>query len=346
MKLKLTILNEHLRMAFAPVDDDNAPGGGKQPDFASVDDNVEEGDPIVDEFLEAKPDGEGEDAGDKPAEGDKGVAAAAPAQPPAATPQAPAQPPAGAQPTSAPQPSAPTDGQPAAAQPPAQPAQPPAGQPPAGAPAQPPAAQPAAQPPAAAPAQPPQPSAEEQERVRQEQRTAYLAQLEKELAIPQEDQDALLAEPHTVLPKLAARVQLQAIEVAVGLIQQNMPAMVDAVLRQQKAASAAEEQFFSRWPKLKDAPNGRQEVERLLTNYVKLNPQVPREQAINDVGLLAHASLRIPLDVPGASGEPSAAAPASAPPPPAQPGAAGGQPLSRQPTVWDKLDQELFQDES
>lgn len=124
--------------------------------------------------------------------------------------------------------------------------------------------------------------------------------------------------------------------------------MVMAVLEQQKTASAAEEQFYSKWPQLK-TPEGKAEATRLMHNYWELNKGkgITREQAINDVGLLAMASLRIPLDIPGQppAGQPAAGAVPPAPPPPAQPGAAGGQPQVRQPTVWDKVDQELFTDD-
>lgn len=126
--------------------------------------------------------------------------------------------------------------------------------------------------------------------------------------------------------------------------------MVMQVLEQQRHVSQAEEQFYGRWPKLA-TPEGKAEAARLMNNYMALNKDkgITRDQAINDVGLMVHAALRIPLDVPGqpaASAAPATGAPVpSAPPPPAQPGAAGGVVKAPQPTVWDKVDQELFTDD-
>lgn len=176
--------------------------------------------------------------------------------------------------------------------------------------------------------------------------------MEAQFAIPQEDHDALLATPHTVLPKYAARVHVAAVEAAIGAVRQAFPQLVHQVLEQQRHASAAEQEFYGRWPKL-NTPEGKQEAARLMQNYMTLNKdrQITREQAINDVGLMVHAALRIPLDIPGAPAAAAPAAPApgapvpSAPPPPAQPGAAGGTVRAPQPTVWDKVDQELFTDD-
>lgn len=172
-----------------------------------------------------------------------------------------------------------------------------------------------------------------------------MSQMEQSFQIDPAEHDALLAEPHKVLPKLAARVHVAAVEAAIGAVRSHFAPMVMAVLEQQKTATEAEQQFYGKWPKL-NSTEGKREVERLMTNYLAVNKGVSKEQAINDVGLLAHASLRIPLDVPGAP--PATATPSPvppAPPPPAQPGAAGGTPQTRQPTVWDKVDQELFTDD-
>lgn len=170
--------------------------------------------------------------------------------------------------------------------------------------------------------------------------------MEQAFAIPAEEHDALLTQPHTVLPKYAARVHVAAVEAAIGAVRHALPQAVMQVLAQREQTSQTEKQFYERWPKLNN-PQGKAEVERLMGVYIQMNKPQSIEQAINDVGLLVHANLRIPLDVPPGSTQstPPASPPAGAPPPPAQPGAAGGVPLVRTPTVWDKVDQELFTDD-
>lgn len=342
---KLQRLMMQHRLCEESKPDGEQPGGVETPTSASVDVG-EEPDPVVDEFLEETGKPPADTATSEAPKGDEQPAqpAAAPSgeppkgeQPPAATPAS--------TPAPAAQPAQPPAATPAA-QPPAQPAQPPAQSP----------AQPAVQPPAAAqppaqPAQPPvqtpaQPSAEEQQRLFAEQRAAYVQKLEQEFAIPPEDHDALLAAPHEVLPKLAARVQVSAVETVVALVRQNLPALVNAALQQRTAAQKVEEQFFSAWPKL-NTEQGRAEATRLMELYAQQNQgkKVDLQQAINDVGLLVHAALRIPLDIPGAPPPAAAAAPASAPPPPAQPGAAGGAPQVRTPGFWEGVSEELFKDD-
>lgn len=172
--------------------------------------------------------------------------------------------------------------------------------------------------------------------------------MEAQFAIPQEDHDALLATPHTVLPKYAARVHVAAVEAAIGAVRQAFPALVHQALEQQKTVSQTEEQFYAKWPKIATHPQGKAEAARLMAAYVQLNQgKVTREQAMNDVGLMVHTALQIPLDIPGAPppGTPASAAVPAAPPPPAQPGAAGGTVKAPTPTVWDKVDQELFTDD-
>lgn len=170
--------------------------------------------------------------------------------------------------------------------------------------------------------------------------------MEAAFAIPQEDHDALLATPHTVLPKYAARVHVAAVEAAIGAVRQAFPQLVHQVLEQQRSVSETEQQFYSKWPKIAAHPQGKAEAARLMQAYVNLNKDrgITREQAMNDVGLMVHTALQIPLDIPGAPppGQPPASAVPGAPPPPAQPGAAGGVVTAPKPTVWDKVDQELF----
>lgn len=333
------LLQQHRLMA--PADDQPAGGGEStpatpasqpasgEPAASSVGEGeLEVEDPVVDEFLESKPPAEDPPAAAAPTEA---TPAAAPATPPAAA--APAAP---TPPASTPTP-APAAAAPAVAIPPAQPVTPPVVQPPA----------PATPPPAAAtpPAPPPAVSAEDQEKQRLERRSAYLSKMETEFQIPKEEHEALLTNPEAVLPKLAARVHTAAVEATLAAVTANIEPLVLAVLERQKSYSKAEEEFYGMWPDLAKHPEGKATSSRLMQAYMAANRGISREQLMKDVGVMAMAQLRIPLQIPGAAAAAAPAAPTmAAPPPPAQPGAAGGTPRVTEPSPWDKVDQELFQE--
>jgi hypothetical protein len=313
------------------------PDGGETPSAPSSTDDGEPADPVVDGFLS------GSTAAPTPA---PAPAPAAPAPAPAA-PAAPTPAPAAPAPTPAPAPSAPKPGE--APKPAAAPAPTPAPQPAPQTPT--PAPTPAPQPtePQPAPAPTPAQRAEEAARIRTEARNNYIKGLaEKDYAIPEDQRDALLGSPHEVLPTLAARVHTGAVDAALGAVISNFDALLEAAMQRRENVSKAEAEFYTTWPKLKDHAEGRQTAERLMAGYLAAHKgsNLTRQQIITDVGLLAMSHLRIPLDVSGAAPVPNAQPVVSAPPaPPAVPGGGGARPAAPKPTPWDKLDQELFQED-
>lgn len=165
---------------------------------------------------------------------------------------------------------------------------------------------------------PTQPSAEESAATRQKLGDT----LAREVYGMSEDEVSLaMTEPDKVLPQLAAKVHMQVLDSAVSGIMANLPNMVNAVIKQNAAATEREDAFFQRWPSLKDHKDT---VMKVIRVYREVNPGVGGEQAINDIGAQVSVMLKLPIDgVPAAVAAP-AAREVVRPPPPAAPGGGSG----------------------
>lgn len=146
--------------------------------------------------------------------------------------------------------------------------------------------------------------------------------------------------PEEVLPQLAAQLYFDTVTQTLEAVRQQIPAFVGNYLANQKSGEAANEQFYTAWPKLREADSAA--LERMASTYRQNNPKASAEQFIQEVGAAAHVALRIPIE----------AEPAPAPEPeeekkalPFVPAAKGGQgapATSPSTNQWTRLDEESF----
>jgi hypothetical protein len=210
--------------------------------------------------------------------------------------------------------------------------------------AEPPKAEPPAEPKPAEPP-PPQRTAEEERAEREKRRNEYHENLVKLYEISKEDAEALDLTPAAVLPKLAANMHIHMVESVIPAIMQQIPRVIENVMLQRTQRDENEKQFYSAFPQI-DRSNAihRQTVERLLGNYLSLNPAADRQTAIREVGAAAMVALRIPYESPGT--EPPPAAPPQPTSTPAVPGGGSGSPpRPRTPGLFEQLTEEFSQED-
>lgn len=207
----------------------------------------------------------------------------------------------------------------------------------------PPVADPVAVPlPVEAPAESVQPNAQQEADM-----TAYRTALENQYQLSDEEADALLTDPNSVIPKLAANLQMQVINTIMNLMPQIIPQQMAALEGQRKSQSELETAFSARWPDLSLAdPEVSKVVESAVAVAKQQFPNASREVLIEKVGLLSHAMRGT---IPSGSAAP-AQAPVQAPvkPRPATPAVGNGQQRavgSPAPDAWGAWIAELQDDE-
>lgn len=127
------------------------------------------------------------------------------------------------------------------------------------------------------------------------------------------------------IPKIMARVHLEAVQAAMQNIHQIVPALVNKMLATRARSEEADNEFYGAWKQLNRAEHGAK-VRAYAGLFRNANPQATRAQAIQAVGRMVCAELGIPFagtpqPAPAAPGN-GAAAPAPRPVPfaPARPG--------------------------
>ena len=245
--------------------------------------------------------------------------------------------------TPPPPPSAKAPAEPPVAAPPEPPVPPVAVEP------QPPAEPPPSQPPAAPKVEEPAAPARTSEEVaaeRAEGRKKWVSELEKKYAIPEDQYDALLTSPQTVLPILAAQVHAAVAEEVINTIISNLPQLVGGITTRMTQEQKYEADFFARWTKLNDA-EGRKMVEKILPSYINSNPKVTVDDIMRDVGIMAMVALKRPIEASPTPGTPPPVVPTPPTPPagytPAAPGAGGGAPVKL--GVWESMAEELIHED-
>ena len=206
-------------------------------------------------------------------------------------------------------------------------------------------------PPVVAPVAPvvPQPTQtrEEQEAEWRKMRESAESQLLKTYELSKDDADALMVDPAKVFPKLAARIHLQAFEAAMDTVSRNVPGVIQAVLAQQVQATALKEQFFTKFPALRQHEDLAGKFIMAYRNAA--GPQAQPDDIANQAGVAAYVHLKLPLDgLPGIVLPQPAAAPAApaAPFTPA-PTAAGAIPRATKPNnAFTQLAEEFIKDDS
>jgi hypothetical protein len=132
-----------------------------------------------------------------------------------------------------------------------------------------------------------------------------------------------------VLPRLQAELYVDAVQGITGMLMQNLPALVDMVIKGNNVAAEAEQKFFEKFPMFKDEKY-RPDLERVAQTYIKLHPNTDLETRMRDIGL--QMCLMHKVTPPGMESAPQ---PPDEPPPTpagsaptASPGGAPAEPLN------------------
>jgi len=143
-------------------------------------------------------------------------------------------------------------------------------------------------------------------------RTQAQGELRKSYELSSDEAEAMLSEPERVLPELAARVHMQVYEQVVRGVIAQLPQMVTGIIAQDRQVRSSEDEFYTRWPKLKEHKD---QVAQVATLWRQLNPQATTTIAVENIG--RHAMIALGYTPDGAVEAPKETPVPGAPPPPA-----------------------------
>lgn len=123
-------------------------------------------------------------------------------------------------------------------------------------------------------------------------RETRLSQLEQVYALDQEAANAMLTEPETVLPKLAAKIHMEVLENSMRAMQAMVPVMMQSIQHHTEINSRAKNLFTSVNPDLAD-PRYEGAIMELGAVYRNVNRTAPPEEAARAIGNLVRAALGI-----------------------------------------------------
>lgn len=176
-------------------------------------------------------------------------------------------------------------------------------------------------------------------------RESRLTQLESVYALDQEAANAMLTEPETVLPKLAAKVHMEVLENSMRAMQAMVPVMMQQIQHHTEINSRAKNLFTSINPDLAD-PRFEGAIMELGTVYRNVNRNAPPEEAARAIGNLVRAALGIAAPAQGqAPAAPRAPAPAPAAPFAPARGAGGGAIPAAPSNPYEMLAQEMLNED-
>lgn len=172
-----------------------------------------------------------------------------------------------------------------------------------------------------------------------------LTQLEQVYALDQEAANAMLTEPETVLPKLAAKVHMEVLENSMRAMQAMVPVMMQQVQHHAATESRAKSLFTTVNPDLAD-PRYEPAIMQLGSVYRNVNQQASPEEAARAIGNLVRAALGIAAPAQGqAPAAPRAPAPAPAAPFAPARGAGGGAIPAAPSNPYEMLAQEMLNED-
>lgn len=155
----------------------------------------------------------------------------------------------------------------------------------------------------------------------------------KVYAFDEETAARLQTEPELVLPKLAAELELNAVQRAMEAVQHMLPQFLKPVLQSQDVEKRADDFFFGKNPDLKKY---RKQVLEAGVMFRKLNPKATPEEAAEQIGNIVRTTLKI--KAPAAGTAPAAKPAKAAPHKPAGAGSAPApKPAKGDGSIWDDL---------
>lgn len=170
----------------------------------------------------------------------------------------------------------------------------------------------------------------------QQNREALIGELARtHYAISPQEEEALRENAVEAIPKLLAKVHMDAVSAALAHIGNLVPRMIQYQQAVERANNTAREKFFEAWPQLKAHEA---EVTRMAKTYRSLNKEATLEDMIRDVGPIVMQRQGI-VATPKGNGTPPQPKPAAAFVPPV--GSAGGgttaPPAAVEPNPWEGL---------
>lgn len=140
-------------------------------------------------------------------------------------------------------------------------------------------------------------------------RTQHLSGLEKHYALDAETAQAMLTEPETVLPKLAAQVHFEVTENVLKAVHQMMPGLITQLSRNTEVETKAQNAFFEKNPDLKGVDQAK--ILQIGAMFRQVNPTADADTTIVTIGNMVRTALGLPAA--GSAGQ------GAAPTVPAQP---------------------------
>lgn len=108
--------------------------------------------------------------------------------------------------------------------------------------------------------------------------------------LSEEDMIQIDSNPQEALPRMMARVYMDAVSAAITQVLTYLPQTMRQVTEQERINNESESAFFSKWPALKEK---KEAVLSIGQVYRQMNPRATAEQFINEVGAAAMMSLRL-----------------------------------------------------
>jgi hypothetical protein len=137
------------------------------------------------------------------------------------------------------------------------------------------------------------PTAPTQEQFLQ-QRTALLTDIQGRYVVSDADAERYMTEPHKVLPELAARVMLDTFDATLAVVTPLIPRMIEEFITQRNVGSEVQKAFFTQWPQL-EKPEYAPHIQKAAMLYKQMNPNVPMQKALSDIGVWVATALGVPL---------------------------------------------------
>lgn len=158
-------------------------------------------------------------------------------------------------------------------------------------------------------------------------RANRLTELEQQYAINEEDATALLTEPETVLPKMAARMHMEVLESSMRAMQAMMPVMMQQVQEVTNTNNSAKTLFESVNPDLAN-PQYQNAIFELGATYRRVNATASPEEACRAIGALVRSALNLSGPAGNTPTVPTVQSPAAPRPfTPARGSGSGGNPV-------------------
>lgn len=128
-----------------------------------------------------------------------------------------------------------------------------------------------------------------------EARNNFVQGIAEQIEISDEDAEALITDPKSVLPKLLAENMAKSVEYAVNIMRNNLPTLVGSQVQQQSRAVEVENKFFGQFPELK-SKQAIKVATQVAKVYRETNPDASLEETMENVAFLTYRKLGLPME--------------------------------------------------